>query len=329
MMSTALAVMQDAITGHWDPTDPDYIGSYKSSQPEPRDLDTLGYLDSGRRMEVLYGAIAPYFVVGGSSGASVLKVDGKTVHDLKTPDKTDLAHQLKIVRNYGDLRLDRIPEISLQTGDLLSFFGAAVKLDADRRKRSLELLGIAQSIAVSVEMQTKHNCWLPRPVDYAHEIQPIIQTPIHSAFPSGHATEAYTLATVLARLVDEKSAKEAIENDHIFFRVARRIAINRTVAGVHFPVDSAAGATLGIAIGEAIWALVCGTSAVGLKFRTVPTQPTATTPDASTTYFPLIDDFRQTWLRTELMPVATAAVTKSTLWGKAWNKAREEWTIVS
>ncbi len=42
------------------------------------------------------------------------------------------------------------------------------------------------------------------------------------------------------------------------FRLAHRIATNRTMPGVHFPVDSMAGAYLGCFVGEALIALVTG-----------------------------------------------------------------------
>ena len=36
----------------------------------------------------------------------------------------------------------------------------------------------------------------------------------------------------------------------LFSMVAARVGVNRTVAGVHYPVDTAAGATLGVALGQ-------------------------------------------------------------------------------
>jgi hypothetical protein len=95
---------------------------------------------------------------------------------------------------------------------------------------------------------------------FSPQIQPIIQTPTHGAFPSGHATEAHIVATVLTHLLaaadhpkDPAFARRSVEaaiaqTQH--YRLAARIAINRTVAGVHYPVDSAAGAVLGITLGD-------------------------------------------------------------------------------
>jgi hypothetical protein len=79
----------------------------------------------------------------------------------------------------------------------------------------------------------------------------MITTPGHGSFPSGHATQAHAVAHVLKALLNLDSAKPAhakvIEQ---LDRQAARIATNRVVAGVHFPVDSMAGRMLGVALGE-------------------------------------------------------------------------------
>jgi hypothetical protein len=80
----------------------------------------------------------------------------------------------------------------------------------------------------------------------------VIQTPIHGSFPSGHCTEAHAVAWVLNELVTQHStnADAKIQLRETLMRQAARIAINRTVAGVHFPVDSMAGQMLGFTVGE-------------------------------------------------------------------------------
>ena len=64
------------------------------------------------------------------------------------------------------------------------------------------------------------------------------------------------MATLLERLMTGRSAAEGVAAQTMPFRLAHRIAVNRTVAGVHYPIDSAAGAAMGCMIGEAIWSML-------------------------------------------------------------------------
>ena len=77
------------------------------------------------------------------------------------------------------------------------------------------------------------------------QIQPMIPTPGHASWPSGHATESYLMCALLQALLPN-----AGKYREQFERLAARLAVNRTVAGLHFPVDSAAGRLLGTALAE-------------------------------------------------------------------------------
>ena len=90
----------------------------------------------------------------------------------------------------------------------------------------------------------------------------MIPTPAHGTFPSAHAAEAFAVATVLEGLLRKLDAKPPAEHHfpqsgrliRLLYKQAERIAVNRTVAGVHYPIDSWAGAALGEAVGQIILA---------------------------------------------------------------------------
>ncbi len=89
----------------------------------------------------------------------------------------------------------------------------------------------------------------PRPSQISPALMPPIDVPGHAAFPSGHATEAHTvaltLAAVLARAAAIAPPRPVVPSQpEPLDRLAQRIARNREVLGLHYPSDSAAGKAL-------------------------------------------------------------------------------------
>jgi hypothetical protein len=86
-------------------------------------------------------------------------------------------------------------------------------------------------------------------------VQPAITTPGHASTPSGHCTEAYVIYEVLKALlkthtVDGQPNPACSALNRQFRCVVERIAMNRVVAGLHFPVDNIAGRVLGTVLGR-------------------------------------------------------------------------------
>ena len=271
-LNTALTVTHDAVVGFWDGSADGKIDPHAGLPRPGRQID---YLDPARRMTLLLSELSGRFHVDGTPshyddpadpttyqpGEAKLWLDEHTIFHTKAPTLDDQKRQLNWLRNYADLRFDRIAEINIQLGDILSFIGLAGQLDSGGRKFTLELLTVVQSLAYGLEMQVKNLCWAPRPMAFSTKVQPMIQTPDHSSFPSGHAIEAFALATMLHLVMEPGSdLLEAITGhggeQAMVFRIAHRVAVNRTIAGVHFPIDSGAGAVMGCMIGLAVGSIL-------------------------------------------------------------------------
>jgi membrane-associated phospholipid phosphatase len=234
------------------------------------------------------------------------------------------ARQLAYLRSYADLRADRIGEIDLQKGDMLSFFGLLGMLNESRRKHTLELLAAVVRLAILVEMPLKHYCRSPRPIDYSNRVMPVIQTPDHSTFPSGHAIEAFAAATVLSHLYGTHAGdKPGVLG--LPFQIAHRIAVNRTVAGVHFPVDSLAGALIGCRIGEEVRRLALGLPPLPEAGLGRGKDPETLISGSAT--FAATEDFSLAALNRLHKPDAAAGTPGAGVLGRLWQNALDEWAV--
>ncbi|AZO79329.1 MULTISPECIES: phosphatase PAP2 family protein [unclassified Bosea (in: a-proteobacteria)] len=189
----------------------------------------------------------------------------KTFYVVKRPAMAVFAAQLEQLRNYMDQRAERATEILNQVALPPDYLGSIIGLTA-RNRRTLELMNTALVIAGNVGMIAKHHLACRRPGDIGARVLPMLPTPDHGSFPSGHATEAFAVATVLSGLVRSDAGRKHFPAGDklvaLLHKQAERIAVNRTVAGVHYPIDSWAGAALGVAVGQIILAK-CGEPSAG------------------------------------------------------------------
>lgn len=185
------------------------------------------------------------------AGGSDLKAGYVPLATITRPGVGDFAKAMPMVGAYAELRSDRMAEILVQRDSQIPFFAGIIPIHAVRSPAVIEMLEVGLAIATPVVMRVKLALGCPRPTQFSNLVQPPIAEPAHPALPSGHATQAFMLATMLSILTEPKAV---FKSDSQLYRLACRIAINRTVAGMHFPVDSAAGAVLGIQLGRYLMA---------------------------------------------------------------------------
>lgn len=170
-----------------------------------------------------------------------------------------LDEQIDSVMRAAIEREDRLPEILIQRRGLWPFFESITGIQLDRAPAFFDLLIAVESWMLRVLMQIKHEIAAPRPVQVSSLVMPLIDTPGHGALPSGHAAQAAFNAEMLGLLLYFDDAGQALsaKSDRIELldRFARRVAFNRLVAGVHFPVDNLVGYWLGRQLALAVAAL--------------------------------------------------------------------------
>jgi hypothetical protein len=162
-------------------------------------------------------------------------------------------HQLKLVQSFAALRAERTSEILTQVVPQTAHWSSIAALSPDRHRYTWELVGVGLRFAMMMVMQLKYEFNVQRPWERSAVIQPMIMTPGYTAYPCGHATEASFVAELVPLLAADPTHPCAVDSDarkdgmaRQLNRLAFRIAENRVVAGLHYPVDSIAGQALGV-----------------------------------------------------------------------------------
>ena len=211
---------------------------------------------------------ANYSVTPNKRSKSVdIKWCGRKLLSIARPTEKQFADELQLVHNYADQRADRTAEILTQLGSLSDYYSMIMGLTGSRNPYTLELIAIVSGIAGQATMMPKHLLACRRPDELDGRMLPVIPTPGHGSFPSGHATQAHAVSHVLQELVRQnaKHFPDVEARCRMISMTGHRIAVNRTVAGVHFPIDSWVGAILGTQVARLIVAGATGGKTASAK----------------------------------------------------------------
>ena len=160
------------------------------------------------------------------------RLDWRTMIQHSPPPSSDgdIRGEIDALILLKKKRDERWNEIVLQDQSMSLYWSSVFHITARNRPASWTLISAAMAIGHMVGRYFKNEYKRPRPVDYAPAVAPMIVTPPHPAYPSGHALQSHLIAAFLKRACVDLS--EAAGD------LAARISENREYAGLHFHTDT-------------------------------------------------------------------------------------------
>ncbi len=149
------------------------------------------------------------------------------------PDDAFTRSEVAYIIALKPLRSQYQADIEAQISDVVHPFTNSLKLN-EAQVTALRAFWdkiIPDITRVHMHFKAKFN--RARPRQYSDDVAQSIDPPGHPAYPSGHSTDAHTLALLLAQIWPEKKTQ--------LLSIAIQIAVNREIAGVHYRSDTAAG----------------------------------------------------------------------------------------
>lgn len=193
-------------------------------------------------------------VVDVSAPSASVTLQGAAAWSATVPSDIELARQARdcLDRAAEPKDAGRLVEVIAQATRLELTLALEAGLEPDFHDRTVELMELVSAVVAGPLYRIKHGLNVARPsVVLDLPDLPWVPVPGHASFPSGHATTAHALATVLIDLLGANA-----DQARYLGAVAERLADNRMAAGLHTVADTEAGTRLGQALGR--WLLSPG-----------------------------------------------------------------------
>ncbi len=154
------------------------------------------------------------------------------------PPLATIDAELMVMLNMAPDREDRFLEIIDQhdAEGAIGYFLGMLMIDPSHYPNTYLLIRAARRIGELASMCLKGYFMFPRPSQVCPAIVPMIDPPMTPSFPAGHAIQARLIALCLEDLRPGNTQRTALLD-----YLARRIADNRVIAGLHYPIDITAG----------------------------------------------------------------------------------------
>jgi acid phosphatase (class A) len=125
---------------------------------------------------------------------------------------------------------DFVAEINAQAEDPSPYWANLLGCIAPSRPATWLMVTLAMEIASVIAFYYKLQYKRARPSQVWTTISPIIATPPYPSYPNGHALQAHLVARCVTYAVPAMESASDV--------LAKRIGLNREIAGVHFPSDT-------------------------------------------------------------------------------------------
>jgi acid phosphatase (class A) len=156
------------------------------------------------------------------------------IDDPPAPDSKEVSDALELLVTYQKTkRAAAMNEIIAQNSDFQPYFCAQLGISPRAYPHTYLMLKMAARIGELVMVHLKRIHRYARPSQMYPRLTPAMAVAPHASYPSGHALVGHMMAYTLNDIVDKIGDAPDV--------LARQIALNREIAGFHFPFDTEGG----------------------------------------------------------------------------------------